>query len=52
MNDCIFFIDLCEDNIIDHYDLINVLGHFFQSFCNHEIFVKLNLPTFLVLLGQ
>ena len=24
------------------YDLINVLG-LFQPFCNHEIFVKLNL---------
>ena len=34
-----------------HHDLINVLGHF-QSFCNHEIFVKSNLPTYLVLLRQ
>ena len=32
-------------------DLINVLGHF-QSFCNHKIFVKLNLPIFLVLIRQ
>ena len=29
-------------------DLNNVLGHF-QSFCNDEIFVKLNLPMFLAL---
>ena len=33
------------------YKLIDVLGHF-QSFCNHEIFVKLNLPLFVVLVGQ
>ena len=33
------------------YELIDVLGHF-QSFCNHELFVKLNLPVFLVLVGQ
>ena len=24
----------------------------FQSFCNDEIFVKLNLPIFVVLVGQ
>ena len=30
------------------HDLINVLGPS-QSFCNNEIFVKLNLPMFLVL---
>ena len=31
--------------------LIDVLGHF-QSFCNHEIFVKLNLPVLVVLVRQ
>ena len=31
--------------------LIDVLGHF-QSFCNHEIFVKLNLPMFVALMRQ
>ena len=33
------------------YDLINVLGHF-QSFCKHQIFLKFNLPIFLVLVRQ
>ena len=33
------------------YALIDVLG-MFQSFCNHEIFVKLNLPIFIALIGQ
>ena len=32
------------------YPLIN--NAIFQSFCNHEIFVKLNLPIFLVLVKQ
>ena len=31
--------------------MIDVLGHF-QSFCNHETFVKLNLPIFVVLVRQ
>ena len=33
------------------YALIDVLGHF-QSFYNYEIFVKLNLPIFVVLVRQ
>ena len=33
------------------YALISVLGHF-QSFYNYEIFVKLNLPIFVVLVRQ
>ena len=33
------------------YDLIDVLGHF-SVICNHAIFVKLNLPTFVVLVRQ
>ena len=33
------------------YDLINVEA-IFQSFCKHEIFVKLNISTFLVLVRQ
>ena len=34
---------LCEES---PYDLIDVVGPF-QSFCKHEIFTKLNLPSFL-----
>ena len=33
------------------YELIDVSA-IFQSFCNHEIFVKLSLPIFVVLVGQ
>ena len=34
------------------YELIDVLA-IFQSFCSHQIFVKLNLPIFIVLVvGQ
>ena len=33
------------------YALIDVLGHF-SVICNHEIFVKLNLPIFAVLVRQ
>ena len=41
---------LCEES---PYDLINDLGPFyFQSFCNHEIFIKLNSPLLLVLARQ
>ena len=33
------------------YELIEVWA-IFQSFCNHDIFVKLNLPMFVVLVGK
>ena len=38
----------CEES---PYDLINVLGPFL-SFCCHKIFIKLNLPILLALVGQ
>ena len=41
-------IVLCKES---PYDLINVLGSF-QSFFNHRIFIKLNLPMILWLVRQ
>ena len=41
-------IALCKERL---YNLINILGPF-SSFCNHEIFIKLNLPILLVLEKQ
>ena len=48
MRSCIFLHYSVREVI---YKLIDVLGHF-QSFCIHEIFVELNLPIFVVLVGQ
>ena len=41
--------NLCKES---PYNLINVLISFLQSFCNHEIFIMLNLPILLVLVRQ
>ena len=41
-------IVLCQ---VSPYNLSNVLG-LFQSFCEHEIFIMLNLPILLVLVRQ
>ena len=41
-------IVLCKES---PFNLINALG-LFQSFCNHEVFTRLNLPILLVLVRQ
>ena len=43
-----FFIDLCDESIM----IWSMFEAIFLSFCNHEIFVKLNLPIFLKFLRQ
>ena len=48
MRNCIFFIDLCH---LIFAIWSSILG-LFESFCNNEIFVKLNLPVFSVLVTK
>ena len=48
MNNSIFVIDHVKGVL---YDLINILSPF-ASFCNHDIFIKSNLPIFGALVRQ
>ena len=48
MKDCILFIDLCDESMM----IRSMFQALYQSFCKNEIFLKFNLPIFLVLVRQ